>query len=52
MNIKEARALVESYDKLHPDYKKAVRMCVEDDKTKDGKVEKAKTKVEKPKVDV
>lgn len=54
MTIKEARELVESYEKLHPDYKKAVKMCIEDDKPKVEKPEvkaevKVKSKVE-PKV--
>lgn len=44
MTIKEARVLVGSYEKLHPDYKKAVKMCIEDDKPK--KVDKPEVKTE------
>lgn len=33
MNLKEARALVDSREKLDPNYAKAVEMCIEDDKT-------------------
>ena len=32
MEIKEARALVTSFKKDDPRYKKAVEMCIEDDK--------------------
>ena len=39
MDIKEARVLVESREKLDPDYAKAVEMCIEDDKIEDGLVE-------------
>ena len=34
MNIKEARVLVESREKLDPDYAEAVKMCIEDDEAK------------------
>lgn len=45
MDIKKARALVESREKLDPDYKEAVAMCIEGDKIKDV------MKIEKPKVE-
>lgn len=51
MDIKKARELVESREKLDPDYKKAVAMCIEDDKPKVEKSKVSKPKVEKPKVD-
>ena len=46
MNIKEARALVESYEKLDPNYKEAVEMCIEDDKPKVKSKVKPKVKIE------
>ena len=50
MDIKKARALVESREKLNPDYEEAVAVCIEDDKIK-GTMKLEKSKVNKPKVE-
>ena len=42
MTIKEARELVESCEKLNPDYAKAVELCIEDDEVVEKKEDSPK----------
>lgn len=50
MDLKKAKALVESREKLNPDYAKAVKMCIENDKTTGIMQLETKVKTEKPKL--
>ena len=45
MDMKKARALVDSREKLDPDYAKAVKLCIKDDEVVEKKEDSPKEKV-------